>query len=302
MGLEDGEPICSDAIHLTDRSRRKIKNIAFAKNLDLRNKYELCETLDLDFTVEDSQDISSQEVLDRVEHFLDDIELQKERDKEEFESIRAGAIDAIFAAEFANPTPEPISNTEIEEDDEDNLETNNNENINHETDHGNAFEKEETPTKPEIEKDSLLQEARAFLLRAIEVGKPLKHANTDDKSDPVEAGKVLHKHIAPRAFTQSHRKLMQSIDGKVDKSKLNKVKMNDRSAPFIPKDIEIYFYSGPNTDKRAALPPVSRQLHPASRTAEEGYEPRKFKERCRTDQTGLNLRQSSQRNMNETHL
>ncbi len=31
----------------------------------------------------------------------DDIELQKERDREEFEAMRAGAIDAIFAAEFA---------------------------------------------------------------------------------------------------------------------------------------------------------------------------------------------------------
>jgi hypothetical protein len=31
MGLDDGEPICPDAIHLTDRSRRKIRNIAFAR-------------------------------------------------------------------------------------------------------------------------------------------------------------------------------------------------------------------------------------------------------------------------------
>jgi hypothetical protein len=51
---------------------------------------------------------------------------------------------------------------------------------------------------------------------------------------------------------------MQSIEGKVDQSKLNKVRVNDRSAPYIPKDIEIYFYSRPNSDKKAAPPPASR--------------------------------------------
>jgi hypothetical protein len=263
MGLEDGEPICPDAIHLTDRSRRKIKNIAFAKKLDLRNKYELCETLDLDFTVEDSQDVSSQEVLDRVEHFLDDIEVQKERDKEEFESIRMGAIDAIFAAEFANPTlePESVQENMLEDDYQDTTET--------EVEQ-NAFEKppvEEEFLKPEDISNGdhgILSAARSTLLQSIHQGKKLKHAITDDKSEPVEAGKVLHKHIAPRAFTRSHRQLMQSIDGKIDKNKLNKVKVNDRSAPYIPKDIEIYFYSGPNTDKKAAPPPVSKPVKESS--------------------------------------
>ena len=56
---------------------------------------------------------------------------------------------------------------------------------------------------------------------------------------------------------------MKSIEGKVDQAKLHKVTVNDRSAPYIPKDIEIYFYSsGPNVDKKATttlLPPVSKQ-------------------------------------------
>ena len=52
---------------------------------------------------------------------------------------------------------------------------------------------------------------------------------------------------------------MKSIEGRVDQTKLNKVKVNDRSAPYIPPDIEIYFYSGPSSDKKSnALPPVSR--------------------------------------------
>ena len=274
MGLEDGEPICSDAIHLTDRSRRKIKNIALAKNLDLRAKYELCETLDLDFAVEDSEDITSQEILSRVEHFLDDIELQKERDKEEFESIRMGAIDAIFAAEFANPTQEP---EEEAEEDSGSAVVDDQTNKVEEKSEQNAFENLEEESSelttavediPKPHEDVPLTEARANLLQSIQIGKELKRTSINDKSEPVEAGKVLHKHIAPRAFTRSHRELMQSIDGKVDKSKLNKVKVNDRSAPFIPKDIEIYFYSGPNTDKKAAPPPMSRPVA----AQEEGYE------------------------------
>ena len=269
MGLEDGEPICSDAIHLTERSRRKIRNIAYAKKLDLRTKYELCETLDLDFIVEDSQDISAQEVLDRVEHFLDDIELQKERDREEFEAMRAGAIDAILAAEFANHSSldsndfeeqldqqqhnheEPVEREQLEVAEPEVDETGNGD----ESHDDDAFDKQDS--------DDTLQEARAQLLKSIQGGKKLKRANTNDKSEPAEAGKVLHKHIAPRAFTRSHRQLMKSIEGKVDQAKLHKVTVNDRSAPYIPKDIEIYFYSsGPNVDKKATttlLPPVSKQ-------------------------------------------
>jgi len=235
-----------------------------AKNLDLRAKYELCETLDLDFAIEDSEDITSQEILSRVEHFLDDIEVQKERDKEEFESIRMGAIDAIFAAEFANPTLEPE-----EEEEEDSVNVVSDDQINKiEEKVENAFENLEESNQltmvdediPKPHEDVPLTEARANLLQSIQIGKELKRTSVNDKSEPVEAGKVLHKHIAPRAFTRSHRELMKSIDGKVDKSKLNKVKVNDRSAPFIPKDIEIYFYSGPNTDKKAAPPPMSRPV------------------------------------------
>ena len=62
----------------------------------------------------------------------------------------------------------------------------------------------------------------------------------NDKSKPVEVGKILYKHIAPQAFMPSHCELMQSINGKVDKSKLNKVKVNNQ-----PKGIIICFYSGP---------------------------------------------------------
>lgn len=46
-------------------------------------------------------DLTSEDVLQKVENFLDDIENQKKKDEEQFELLRAGAIDDIFA-EFMN--------------------------------------------------------------------------------------------------------------------------------------------------------------------------------------------------------
>jgi hypothetical protein len=43
------------------------------------------------------------------------------------------------------------------------------------------------------------------------------------------------------------------------KKKLKKVKTVDKSKPFIPEDMEIYFYGGNNCDKRAPPPPLSKQ-------------------------------------------
>ena len=94
----------------------------------------------------------------------------------------------------------------------------------------------------------------------------LKRAVSDDKSQPVEAGKVLHKHLAPRVFTREVRDLMheiQQFDKKDKKSKLKKTKTYDRSKPYIPKDIEIFFYGGKDVDKNnknLAPPPKSREI------------------------------------------
>jgi len=177
--------------------------------------------------------LTSQEIIDKVESFLDHIEMQKERDREEFEAIRAGVIDEILAAEFAENT--------IDEDGDQDVQT-------------NAFTiQDNSPftsnTEKELGQVVEVNQARSDLLHAIQNGKRLKRTMTNDKSEPENVGKVLHKHIAPRAFTRGHRQLMQSIDGKVGQIKLNKVKINDRSAPYIPKDIEIYFYSGPNHER-----------------------------------------------------
>ena len=100
MGLEDGEPICPEALNLTEKSKQKIKNIALTKHLDLKDKYEFLETVDLDL-ITSGDDLTSEDVLQKVEHFLDDIEAQKKKDEEQFDLLRAGAIDEIYA-EFMN--------------------------------------------------------------------------------------------------------------------------------------------------------------------------------------------------------
>ena len=113
---------------------------------------------------------------------------------------------------------------------------------------------------------NFLKEARTELLSSIQNSKPkLKRAVSDDKSQPVEAGKVLHKHLAPRVFTREVRDLMheiQEFDKKDKKSKLKKTKTYDRSKPYIPKDIEIFFYGGKDVENNKSLapPPKSREI------------------------------------------
>ena len=89
----------------------------------------------------------------------------------------------------------------------------------------------------------------------------MKRAISDDKSQPVEAGKVLHKHLAPRVFTREVRDLMHEIQQTDKKSKLKKTKTVDRSKPYIPKDIEIFFYGGKDVNNKVLPPPPkSREI------------------------------------------
>ena len=111
MGLEDGEPICPEALNLTEKSKQKIKNIALTTHLELKDKYEFLETIDLELmTSEDG--LTSEDVMQKVENFLDDIEAQKKKDEEQFELLRAGAIDDIFA-EFINGDTNSLMTTSL---------------------------------------------------------------------------------------------------------------------------------------------------------------------------------------------
>ena len=111
MGLEDGEPICPEALNLTEKSKQKIKNIALTTHLELKDKYEFLETIDLELMTSED-DLTSEDVMQKVENFLDDIEAQKKKDEEQFELLRAGAIDDIFA-EFINGDSNSLMTTSL---------------------------------------------------------------------------------------------------------------------------------------------------------------------------------------------
>lgn len=85
----------------------------------------------------------------------------------------------------------------------------------------------------------------------------LRHAETLDRSEE-GVGQVIHRSIAPRAFTKDMRCLVKDIRGD-QKKRLKKVKTVDKSRPFIPEDMEIYFYGGGQSSKAAPPPPLSKQ-------------------------------------------
>ena len=310
MGLNDGDPICPDAVYLTESSLDKIKSIALLKNFDSRAKYEMLDTLELEMYEEEGYDLTSEDVLNKVENFLEDIENQKERDREDFDAIRSGAIDEIFAAEYGDfyensaqvSSAEPSASISQAGDDSSYTHAfDDNECITEVNDCSSDYEIPTPPLQPEPPQtafstdttletlpnklenlDSELKKVRSDLMVSIQSGKKLKRTfHRSDSSDPVGAGKVLHRHIAPRVFTNDVRDLMHDItsyggvnpdDGKEDKKhrkkrRLKKVSTRDKSAPYIPKDMEIYFYAGPNKkentrkeEKIKTLPPVSRAL------------------------------------------
>lgn len=111
MGLEDGEPICPEALNLTEKSKQKIKNIALITHLELKDKYEFLETIDLELMTSED-DLTTEDVMQKVANFLDDIEAQKKKDEEQFELLRAGAIDDIFA-EFMNGDTNSLMTTSL---------------------------------------------------------------------------------------------------------------------------------------------------------------------------------------------
>ena len=85
----------------------------------------------------------------------------------------------------------------------------------------------------------------------------LKPVETEQHSE-LQLGQVIHKHIAPRVFTRDIRNLVKDISKDEHKQRLKPVVTVDRSAPFIPEDVEIYFYGGQNSNKAAPPPPLSK--------------------------------------------
>ena len=114
MGLKDGEPICQEALNLTEKSKEKIRKVALTKHFSMKDKYEFLETMDLDL-INSGDDLTSEDVIQKVENFLDDIEAQKKKDEEQFDLLRAGAIDEIYA-EFMNADTNSLMTTSFNSD------------------------------------------------------------------------------------------------------------------------------------------------------------------------------------------
>jgi len=279
MGLEDGDPVCADALYLTDESKEKIKNIASTRLFSYEAKYELLETIDLE-TWDIDYDIPSGDVMDKVDAFLQDVELQKARDEEKFEAMRNGAIDEIFMEEFREMLSQKHSNKEeCQTSFEDKSAVEMCESDTYAVNPNSAPPPPPPPRKcngappppppPENEEGTrnisgIPQKPQALtnVLKSIKDGVPkLKHAETNEHSE-IKLGQVIHKHIAPIVFTKDIRSLVKDIAHDDHKQKLKKVKTNDKSAPFIPDDVEIYFYGGANANKAAPPPPLSKIKEP----------------------------------------
>ena len=138
--------------------------------------------------------------------------------------------------------------------------------------------------------------------------------NKSDYSDPVGAGKVLHRHIAPRVFTNEVRNLMHDIakhgglhpDDKEEKKgkkkrRLKKVSTRDKSAPYIPKDIEIYFYAGPTKEKNSEKKDQSIPLPPVSRTLPNAIEETMKEIQPKAPSSGEGLMNSSLKSKTSKH-
>ena len=238
MGLEDGDPVCADALYLTDESKEKIRQIATTKTFTFEAKYEMLDTLDLE-TWDIDCDIPAGDVMDKVDAFLIDVESQKQRDKERFESMRTGAIDEIFNEEFAElirdrHSGDGVSVTGCDEMDIDKCDKNTvSDSSTKHIHNGLPLQQTSEPTPllpppppggiscppppppppppPSQQQAKAVKQIPAAVFDAIKQGgQHLKHAETVDKSD-IPVGQVIHKHIAPIAFTRDIRAMVKDI-------------------------------------------------------------------------------------------
>lgn len=285
MGLEDGEPVCPDALYLTDESKEKIMAIGSTKTFTYEAKYQLLDTMELE-TWDLEYDIPTGDLMEKVDAFLIDVEVQKQRDAEKFEAMRNGAIDEIFMEEFKELLSEKCSASlersaardvsGREHSECDNVEKCDN-SVNIAS--GPAPPPPPPPSSSVIPAPVASKEAKtpAFtnVLKSIRDGdhRKLKPTETDSHSE-IAVGQVIHKHLAPRVFTREVRSLVKDITKDDHKRRLKKVKTNDKSAPFIPDDVEIYFYGGQNANKALPPPPLSK--------VKEEYNPckKRYEQKC----------------------
>ena len=233
MGLEDGDPICPEALYLTEASKDKVRNITGTVNLDVDKKFELLQTIQLTTTRDDDEEEGgAKEFLDRAESFLDDIEAQKDKDQEELQAIRDGLYEEQQQQQHQAVQPSEPEDQDKEEEVEGDYEDEDEYEYEYEEDEEDQCDDSVLPRK--LPPDLCLEISRP--------PRPLSHSSCDDRSAPVEAGKVLNPLVSPDILDPDRRQLMRQISAPAG---LKKVRTHDRSAPYIPSDTEIYFYAGP---------------------------------------------------------
>ncbi len=260
MGLEDGDPICTKALFLTEESKDKIKSVAAATQFSLEKKFELlCLS-----SIFQSSETSTKETLTKAESFLDHIERQRSRDKEEQAAIKSGqkevaVVDVVGDEGGPNSGDREEFNVgesfllQMERQRQKDMEAK--EKIKRglkpvlSVDRDNI--EEHTPKKlsQSAEKESLEETARPAqrlsqdLLRAIRASdrQQLVRVSCDDRSEVAQRGKVLRPDLAPTVALAPFRDLLRQITSQSRSPGLRHVRaIDDRSAPYIPDDIEVF--------------------------------------------------------------
>ncbi len=262
MGLQDGEPICPKALYLTEASTAKIRGVASSENLTSQEKYDLLRLCPL-LASGDGSGTSGSEWAASADSFLEDMEARRLRDKEEQEAVRAGSISLRSSLQSSSvPTkehspallsPRRVSTAERrrqqhsrripEEDDDQQLQLQQQQ-LQQQKEEGE--EEEEQQQQDELQR-SMLKEVRSRLLEEISSDSSRQRLSRapqcDDRSEAAGRGKVLRTDLAPTVAVSSFRRVLRQIsdeDGRRVKERLKRVPTSDRSAPFLPADMEIF--------------------------------------------------------------
>ena len=236
MGLEDGDPICPEALGLDEASHQRIRSIAQTSNLDIQTKYSLLQSVKLSRLSDPGEDqtdsvLGAKDILVRAESFLDEIEMKRERDKEVQEAIKAGK-----GHEYGL---EIICDNQVGEDDdnpnEDDLWTPSDS----PTTNSSADVHMSSPVGSSPKGRELTLQMPTSLLEDIKSGVELSPTITDDRSEPELSGKVIHMNLSPLVCSPDYRTLMRDISH-TRRNSLKHVNTVDRSAPYIPHDIEVF--------------------------------------------------------------
>ena len=222
MGLKDGDPICPRALFLTDSSRDALRKVSLMEELSSEEKFERLKEAGLEMAEAEERNETDYD-------FLELMEAKRGRDQEELQNIRDGVSELSvkrkpYSEMLRERNRDLEEATQSKKEEEETLE----------------IRREATPEMEEEVDEDVESKMRAMLddLRASSPRRRLNAVASDDRSSPVDKGKVLRADLAPPVALRGYRELMRQISG--EKRELRRVHCHDRSAPFIPKDIEIF--------------------------------------------------------------